>query len=56
MIRSYDLLFAAVDFVIDADGKYWFLELNPGGQWAWLEEAAGVPISEAIIDCLCARA
>ncbi len=53
LARSYGLQFAAVDLALDGAGQYWFLELNPAGQWAWLEEVSGVPISSAIIDCLC---
>jgi len=30
-------LFGRFDF-IRKDGKLWFLELNPNGQWAWLDE------------------
>ncbi|MEL5957639.1 hypothetical protein AADR41_23270 [Streptomyces sp. CLV115] len=33
----------------DAVGK---LECNPNGQWAWLEDAAGLPITAAIADLL----
>jgi hypothetical protein len=50
--RSYDLYFAAIDLVLDPDGTYWFLELNPAGQWAWLEQEIGIPISAALIRCL----
>jgi hypothetical protein len=28
------------------------LECNPNGQWAWLEPAAGLPITTAIADLL----
>jgi hypothetical protein len=52
LVRSYDLYFAAIDLVKGIDGQYWFLELNPAGQWAWLEEIAKVPISDAIAECL----
>lgn len=29
--------FGRFDF-IRKDGELWFLELNPNGQWAWLDE------------------
>ena len=51
-VKSYGLFYAAIDLVRDSDGAYWFLEINPAGQWAWLEQCAGAPISNAIIDCL----
>lgn len=47
LTRSLSLRFAAIDLVADRDGRYWFLELNPNGQWAWLEELTHVPISSA---------
>lgn len=52
LVASYGLLYAAIDLVRDQDGRYWFLELNPAGQWAWLEQVADAPISAAIIRCL----
>jgi len=52
LVRSYELHFAAIDLARDRDGRFWFFELNPAGQWAWLEQAAGAPISQALIRCL----
>lgn len=52
LTRSYSLHFAAIDMAIDQAGRYWFFELNPAGQWAWLEQQAGAPISDALIRCL----
>ncbi|MGH3885301.1 MAG: hypothetical protein ACRDSZ_01825, partial [Pseudonocardiaceae bacterium] len=28
------------------------LELNPNGQWAWIEDETGLPISSALADAL----
>jgi len=50
--KSYGLTFSAIDLVRDREGVYWFLEINPAGQWAWLEQVADVPISDALIRCL----
>jgi glutathione synthase/RimK-type ligase-like ATP-grasp enzyme len=44
LIKSYGLVFAAVDFAVDPEGRHVFFEINPSGQWAWLEERAGVPL------------
>jgi ATP-grasp ribosomal peptide maturase len=46
------LLYGALDFAIDAGGVWWFLEINPNGQWAWLEPAADLPITAALADLL----
>lgn len=37
LTRSLGLRFGALDFVLDRDGQLWFLEINPNGQWAWIE-------------------
>jgi glutathione synthase/RimK-type ligase-like ATP-grasp enzyme len=52
LVRSYDLLFGAIDLIRDRAGKYWFLELNPAGQWAWLEQLGYGEISQALISIL----
>lgn len=46
------LRFGALDFVVAPDGEWWFLECNPNGQWAWIEEEIGLPIAAAIADAL----
>ena len=50
LVRALGLRFGAIDFVCDQDGKLWFLEVNPNGQWAWIENLTGYPISRAIVD------
>ncbi|WP_051258273.1 MvdC/MvdD family ATP grasp protein [Teredinibacter turnerae] len=42
------LNFAAIDFVLDKNGVFWFLEINPNGQWAWIESLLDYPISDEI--------
>lgn len=37
LLRSYGLRYAAVDFVVAETGDWVFLEVNPNGQWAWLD-------------------
>ena len=48
----FGLNFSAIDLVLEPDGNYVFLEMNPNGQWAWLEQRVGYPIRDAIIDFL----
>lgn len=45
------LLFGAIDLVEYA-GRFFFLEINPNGEWGWLEKTVGVPISSALCDVL----
>jgi hypothetical protein len=42
------LKFGAFDLVERPDGQIVFLECNPNGQYGWLEEDLGLPISESI--------
>ena len=50
-VRSYNLRFAAIDMAINTDGEWIFFELNPNGQWAWLDLAGVTNISESFIRC-----
>lgn len=50
IVRSQNLRFGAIDLVQDDCGKLWFLECNPNGQWAWIENRTGLPIASAIAD------
>jgi len=36
-LNSYKLRFAAVDMAVDRTGEWIFFEVNPNGQWAWLD-------------------
>lgn len=48
----YGLRYAAIDLVLSTDGRYFFLELNPNGQWAWIEQLTGYPIRASLIECM----
>lgn len=49
LTRQLGLRFGALDFVLDPNGILWFLEINPNGQWAWIETRTGHPIAAAIV-------
>ena len=53
LMKRLDLHYGAIDFVLDKQGNYFFLEINPNGQWAWIEHLTGLPISKEIVKCLC---
>jgi ATP-grasp ribosomal peptide maturase len=48
MTERLGLSFAAADFVVTADDQHYFVDLNPNGQWGWIQEATGLPIAAAI--------
>ena len=46
----------ALDFIRTPHGAYVFLEVNPNGQWLWLEDRLGFPISQRVADWPVSRA
>jgi glutathione synthase/RimK-type ligase-like ATP-grasp enzyme len=46
------LVFGCIDLVEEADGTLTFLEVNPAGQWMWIENFTGIPISERVAGLL----
>lgn len=48
-VRHQGLVFAAVDFAVDEQGRYVFLENNANGQWLWLERLTGFPLSAEML-------
>ncbi len=53
LTQQFGLAFGAIDLILNPDGEYIFLELNPNGQWAWIEQICPeIHISDAMIDLL----
>jgi len=50
MLSSLGLRYGAFDFILRPDGEKVFLEVNPTGEWAWLENSLGFPMRRAFID------
>lgn len=46
------LVYGAIDMRRSDDGEYHFLEVNPAGQWLFVEERTGLPISLAHAELL----
>ena len=49
--KSLGLVYGAIDLALQ-DDRYFFLEVNPTGEWAWLVGQGRFPIDEAITDSL----
>lgn len=47
LVRELRLYYGAIDLVLTPGGDYVFLEINPSGQWAWLQDLCVLPIAEA---------
>jgi len=52
MMSRLGLRFGALDFLVAPEGDWYFLEINPNGQWAWVEQETGLTISSAIAGAL----
>ena len=50
--KRFEIFFGAYDFIVDPQGEYYFLEVNPAGQWLWMEEIVNLNISESIVEAL----
>ena len=52
MLMQYlDLSFGGIDLALVGD-TYYFIEVNPTGEWGWLTSSAGIPVDKAIVDCM----
>ncbi|UST93240.1 ATP-grasp domain-containing protein [Pseudomonas siliginis] len=52
LLHSLNLKMGIVDCKVDKDGNIYFLEVNPQGQFLFLEPLAGIPLSEHFADFL----
>ncbi|WP_016951343.1 hypothetical protein [Anabaena sp. PCC 7108] len=52
LMKVFSLRYAAIDFAVDMNGNYIFLEINPTGQWMWIEELTGLLITEELCNLL----
>ncbi|MFP1906719.1 hypothetical protein ACLEDZ_15120 [Lonsdalea quercina] len=50
LVSLLGLKYGAIDLICDKNNNFWFLEINPNGQWAWIENQTGLPIASAIVD------
>ena len=52
LLRALGLTFGAIDLALDDDGTYTFFEINPNGEWLWIEDQLGYPIASSIAEWL----
>lgn len=51
LMQSLGLVYGGIDLIYSG-GQYYFIEVNPTGEWCWLAESSDLPIQKAIVDCL----
>jgi hypothetical protein len=56
LLERLGLCFGAIDMILTPDRRYVFLEINPNGQYLWIEEETGLAISDALCDLLISEA
>jgi hypothetical protein len=49
MVKSYGLRFSAIDMAVTSKNEWMFFEVNPNGQWAWLDLAGGCDIAGSFV-------
>ncbi len=54
LVNNLDLGFGAIDLILTPEDEFYFLEINPNGQFEWIEILTGQPISRAIAERLIA--
>ena len=47
-----NLVYGAFDLILTPDNNIVFLEVNPSGQWLWIEKLTNLPISQSIAEFL----
>jgi glutathione synthase/RimK-type ligase-like ATP-grasp enzyme len=52
LMRELGLVYGAIDMRRTTDGEFFFLEVNPAGQWLFVEQRTGLPISKALPELL----
>lgn len=48
LLKTAGLSYGAIDMRLTPEGRYVFLEVNPVGQWRFVEEVTGQPITAAL--------
>jgi glutathione synthase/RimK-type ligase-like ATP-grasp enzyme len=53
LMDRFGLQYGAADFILTPDGRWVFLEVNPAGEWFWLErQTPHFPLSQALAEVL----
>ena len=50
-VKQLDLKFGAIDLIL-SDDKYYFIEINPTGEWSWLQQTTDYKYDAVIVNSL----
>jgi hypothetical protein len=46
-VKVCGLVFGAID-LIEHDGRFYFIEINPSGEWGWLQKQLNLPVAKSL--------
>ena len=52
LMRSLGLVYGAIDLIVTPEKEYVFLEVNPSGQFLWVDYETGLPLLDAMSEML----
>lgn len=52
LMDAFGLNYGAIDLILTPEGRCVFLEINPAGEFFWLDRDGALPISDAIADVM----
>lgn len=52
MVDILGLQFGAIDMILTPEGEYVFLEINPNGQWLWVQDMTELPMLKTLVEML----
>ncbi len=53
LMKLLGLQYGAIDLRLTPKGEYVFLEINPAGQWLFIEQETKQPITQTMVELLC---
>ena len=48
LMKELKLIYGALDFIVSDKNEWYFLEINPSGQYLWIEDLTGLKITNSI--------
>jgi glutathione synthase/RimK-type ligase-like ATP-grasp enzyme len=52
IMNKFGLKYGAFDFILDEKSQAYFLEINPTGDWYWIEHYTKMPITDTMVSLI----